>query len=247
VTRQAHALGLKVLLKPHIWLRPPEWPGSIAPRSAADWTSWFATYEAFAVHYARLAQGAGIDAFCVGNELAKTTTREEDWRRVIAAARREYKGPLTYGAEAEEVFRVPFWDALDAIGVSAYYPLVDAPSPGREALADAWRPLVERLGRLSARHRRKVVFTELGYRSAPYGAWRHWEIDDSAAVDLRAQAEAYEAFFRAVWPQPWFGGVYWWKWFSHPGHSGAWSNDFELEGKPAALVVERYWKAVPAR
>ena len=56
------------------------------------------------------------------------------------------------------------------------------------------------------------------------------------------QAEAYEAFFEAVWPQPWFGGVYWWKWFSHPGHSGAGSNDFELENKPAERVVERHYR-----
>lgn len=242
VTGQAHALGLKVMLKPHIWLRPPQWPGSIELRSEADWTAWFATYEAFATHYARLARQAGMDAFCVGNELAKTTGREADWRRVIAAVRREYAGPLTYGAEAEEAFRVPFWDALDFIGVSAYYPLVNHPSPGRAALAEAWRPLVGRLGRLSASHRRTVVFTELGYRSASHAAWRHWEITDAAPVDLRAQAEAYEAFFLAVWPQPWFGGVYWWKWFSHPGHSGPGSNDFELEGKPAELVVRRHYR-----
>jgi hypothetical protein len=245
VTRQAHGLGLKVMLKPHIWLRPPHWPGSIEPRTEAGWRAWFASYEAFAGHYARLAQEAGMDAFCVGNELARTTAREADWRRVIAAARREYAGPLTYGAEAEEVFRVPFWDALDFIGVSAYYPLVDHPSPGRAALAEAWRPVVERLARLSASHRRKVVFTELGYRSAPHAAWRHWEITDAAPVDLRAQAEAYEAFYLAVWPQPWFGGVYWWKWFSHPGHSGPGSNDFELEGKPAALVVGRHYRRAP--
>ncbi|HVR71168.1 MAG TPA: hypothetical protein VMT87_10025 [Vicinamibacteria bacterium] len=247
VTRQAHALGLKVMLKPHIWLRPPLWPGSIEPRSEADWTAWFATYEAFAVHYARLAREAGLDAFCVGNELAKTTAREAEWRRVIAAVRREYAGPLTYGAEAEEVFRVPFWDALDFIGVSAYYPLVAEPSPGRSALAEAWGPIVARLARLSASQRRKVVFTELGYRSARQGAWRHWEIEDTAPVDLWAQAEAYEAFFLAVWPQPWFGGVYWWKWFSHPGHSGPGSNDFELEGKPAELVVRRHYRRPPPR
>ena len=242
VTRQAHALGIKVMLKPHLWLRPPLWPGSIEMGSEADWAAWFAAYERFTVHYAALAREAGMDAFCVGNELAKTTGREADWRRVIAAARREYDGPLTYGADAEEAFRVPFWDALDFIGVSAYYPLVDAPSPGRQALVAAWRPLTERLAALSARHRRRVVFTELGYRSARFAAWRHWEIRDDAPVDLRAQAEAYEAFFDAVWPQAWFGGVFWWKWFSHPGHSGPWSNDFELEGKPAEDVVRRHYR-----
>jgi hypothetical protein len=244
VTRQAHALGMKVMLKPHIWLRPPLWPGSIEAGSEADWQAWFRNYEEFTGHYAALAQQAGMDVFCVGNELAKTTVRDADWRRVITVARKHYAGPLTYGAEAEEVFRVPFWDALDFIGVSAYYPLVDAPSSGRAALAQAWSPLIERLAALSARHRRKVVFTELGYRSASYGAWRHWEITDAAPVDLRAQAEAYEAFFLAVWPQPWFGGVYWWKWFSYRDHSGPASNDFEMENKPAELVVQRHYRRV---
>jgi hypothetical protein len=241
VTLQAHALGLKVMLKPHIWLRPPQWPGSIEPRSEADWAAWFDAYEEFAVHYAALAQREGMDAFCVGNELAKTTVRQAPWRRVIASARKAYAGPITYGAEGEEVFRVPFWDALDFIGVSAYYPLMSAASPGRAALAEAWQPVADRLRALSARERRRVVFTELGYRSAPFAAWRHWEIEDTSPVDLRAQAEAYEAFFQAVWGQPWFGGVYWWKWFSHPAHSGPASNDFELENKPAEAVVGRHY------
>jgi hypothetical protein len=103
VTGQAHALGLKVVLKPHIWLRPPQWPGTIELRSEADWAAWFEAYEKFAVHYAALAQREGMDAFCVGNELAKTTVRQAQWRRVIAAARQAYAGPITYGAEAEEV------------------------------------------------------------------------------------------------------------------------------------------------
>jgi hypothetical protein len=242
VTRQAHALGLKVMLKPHLWLRPPLWPGSIEPRSEADRAAWFATYRDFALHYAHLAQQEGMEAFCVGNELARLTVHEAEWRRLITAVRAEYAGPLTYGAEAEEVFRVPFWDALDFIGVSAYYPLVDVPCPGRATVVAAWQPLVDRLARLSARQRRRVVFTELGYRSAPFGAWRQWEIPDEAPVDLRAQAEAYEAFFAAVWPQPWFGGVFWWKWFSYPGHSGPGSNDFELENKPAEWVVQRHYR-----
>ncbi len=37
VTAQARALGLKVMLKPHIWLRPPAWPGSINHATDAAW------------------------------------------------------------------------------------------------------------------------------------------------------------------------------------------------------------------
>lgn len=108
----------------------------------------------------------------------------------------------------------------------------------------AWRPLVEQLDALSRETGRKIVFTELGYRSARFGAWKHWEVAEDAPADPRLQAAAYEAFFEAVWPEPWCG-VYRWKWFSHLGHSGPASNDFEFEGKPAERVVERYYSGRP--
>jgi hypothetical protein len=245
VTRQAHALGLKVMLKPHIWLRPPDWPGSIEPAGEDGWSEWFRTYREFILHYAILARMTGIDALCIGNELEKTTARSREWRSVIAAVRAAYPGPLTYGASFEEVFRVPFWDALDFIGVSAYFPLVDESSPGRARLAAAWTAVADKLAGLSAATGRKVVFTELGYRSADLGAWKQWEVPRGAPVNLALQADAYAAFFDAVWPREWMGGVYWWKWFSYSGHGGPGSNDYELEGKPAEEVVRRFYRAAP--
>ena len=186
-----------------------------------------------------------MDAFCLGNELEKTTGREREWRAIIAAVRTAYRGPLTYGASFDEVFRVPFWDALDFIGVSAYFPLVPARSPDRAALAGAWRPIEDKLAALSAARARKVVFTELGYRSADFGAWKHWEIPRSAPVNLAVQADAYAAFFEEVWPREWMAGVYWWKWFSHAGHGGPENNDYELENKPAEEIVMHYYHADP--
>ena len=62
-------------------------------------------------------------------------------------------------------------------------------------------------------------------------------------MNLAVQADAYAAFFDAVWPQDWMAGVYWWKWFSHPGHSGPESNDYELENKPAEKIVNMYYRA----
>lgn len=238
--RQARALGINVMMKPHIWLPAPHWPGSIAPLADSR-TSWFQTYEQFILHYALLSEEEGVGALCIGNELSKITAHEPEWRRLITAVRHVYSGALTYAAETDEVFRVPFWEVLDFIGVNGYWPLANAASPERRTLVEAWRPLATRLRDLSTRHGRMVVFTELGYRSAPYGVWRHWEIPRAAAVDLRVQAEAYEAFFEAVWPQRWVAGVYWWKWLSHPGHSGTNSNDFELENKPAEQVVATHY------
>jgi hypothetical protein len=155
-----------------------------------------------------------------------------------------YGGALTYGAGWNEVYEVPFWDALDFIGLSAYYPLVDGPSPDKAALARAWHPLLDRLEALSRRWRKTIVFTELGYRSADAAAWKQWEVRRDAPVNLRLQADAYAAFFDAVWPQPWFGGVYWWKWLSFPDDGGPEDNDYTPRGKPAEDVLRRYYAPV---
>ena len=42
--REAHMLGLAVLVKPHVWV-PQSWAGAIGMHSAADWQQWFANYQ----------------------------------------------------------------------------------------------------------------------------------------------------------------------------------------------------------
>ncbi|HET7437155.1 MAG TPA: hypothetical protein VFN10_20780 [Thermoanaerobaculia bacterium] len=244
VTKQAHALGMHVLMKPHIWLRNRE---AVEKWSDADHRKFVEDYAGFLDHYATVARDAGADALSIGNEVRFSTTRDEQaWRAMIAATRKVFRGPLTYGANFDEVFDVPFWDALDWIGVSAYFPLVDAPSPDRAALVKAWQPIVAKLAALSERHRKPVLFTELGYRSAQYAAWRQWEIPRDAPPDAAAQRSAYEAFFEAVWPQPWLLGVYPWKWFSYPNHGNPDGNDYDVEHKPAEEAIRAGYIA-PAR
>jgi glycosyl hydrolase family 113 len=210
VTRQAHGLALTVMLKPHLWLRPPEWPGSIDHRTEPRWKAWFASYREFILHYARLAEEVRAESFSVGNELVLTTPRERDRRKIIGAVRRVYHGRVTYGANLDEFADVPFWDARDFIGISAYFPLTKERSPSVETMIRAWQPIAEELARLSARTRRPIGFTELGYRSSDYAAAKPWEHGGSS-LNLKLQADAFEAFFLSIWPRRWFGGVYIWK------------------------------------
>lgn len=240
VARQAHGLGLTVLLKPHIWLRPPEWPGSIDHRTKREWNAWFASYREFILHYARLAAEIHAESFSVGNELVLATRHEAEWRALIAEVRRAYHGRLTYGANLDEFEDVPFWDALDFIGISAYFPLTNAASPPLDALIRAWQPIVEQLQKLSARTNRPIVFTELGYRSSDDAAAKPWE-HSGGDLNLKLQADAFEAFFRTIWRRPWFGGVYIWKWESYPNHADASDRGFAIEHKPAEEVVRRYF------
>src|SRR5688572_3862255 len=233
VTKQAHDLGIKVLLKPHIWGRGEL---DMTTWQEPEWKTWFEHYTRFIEHYAAIGRNAKVDAFCVGNEQKVASRRETEWRAMIARVRTIYRGPVTYGANFDEVFDVPFWDAVDWIGVSAYFPLVDDPSPDREALIRAWQPILARLERLSIEEKRPIVFTEIGYRSVDGAAWRQWEIPSTAPANPDAQRTAYEAFFEAVWPQPWLAGAYPWKWHSYRDHVRR-ANDYEIENKPAADVV----------
>ena len=242
VTAQAKERGIYVMLKPHIWLRPPAWVGMVAAETETDWATWFGSYRAFILHYAALARDTEIEALCIGNELRGTTHREREWRDLIAEIKGVYDGVLTYGAHAEEVWDVPFWDALDYIGVSAYYALADTPSATRAEMVTAWEPHVARLERLSTRWDRPILFTELGYRSVDFAAQYPWKFDDTTSVNLQVQADAYGAFFEAVWPEPWFAGVHWWKWASSLDDGGSAGNDdYTPRSKPAEDVLKRFY------
>lgn len=240
VTKQAHGLGMKVMLKLHVWgrteLRMEEW-------SESEWRKWFDDYGRFVEHYARLARDSNADAFCIGNEQKVSSLREREWRALIARARAIYKGPLTYGANFDEVHDVPFWDALNWIGVSGYFPLAPDAAPARETLVSAWQPVLTKLEALSRKQEKPVLFTEIGYRSVDGAAWRQWEIPRDAPANAEAQRIAYEAFFDAVWPQRWVLGAYPWKWFSYPNHGNPSGNDYDFEDKPAEEVIRRAYRA----
>jgi hypothetical protein len=251
--RLARERGVKTLLKPHLWLRQPrpgQWLDAVAMRSEADWQRWFGDYRAFLLHYARLAEREGMEALAVGTELHQAAAgREADWRRLIAEVRQVYGGRLTYCANwHREYEEVRFWDALDFIGVQAYFPLSAGPQPTLEELLRGWQEHLPALERLARRAGKPIVFTEIGYKSTPDSTVRPWEWPQRGAtppVDAETQARAYEAFFRTFWHRPWFAGVYFWKWYPKArGDEARLAADFSPQGKPAEQVLAR-WFAAP--
>lgn len=70
------------------------------------------------------------------------------WRDLIAEVRDVYPGAVTYGATFDQVERVGFWDALDAIGTTAYFPLApyDAMRPPRKSVLErSWSRVAAQL------------------------------------------------------------------------------------------------------
>ncbi|MBZ0258179.1 hypothetical protein K8I31_19090, partial [bacterium] len=160
-----HANGIKVLLKPHVDNRSGAWRGEINPSEA-----WFGSYEDYIVDWAMFAEENGCDMLSIGCEYVKTTRGtawEPQWRRIIASVREVYSGPLTYASNHGNETAIPWWDAVDYIGIDAYYPLTNEDDPTLDELRAVWQARANAIESWVERvwPDRPVIFTEIGYRS----------------------------------------------------------------------------------
>jgi hypothetical protein len=238
----ARALGIRTLLKPHLWVRHGGWSGDIAMADANEWARWFASYEAFILHYARLAESRHFEALAVGAELARATEHTAEWKRLIARVRAVYHGRLTYCANWDrEVERIGFWSDLDFIGVQAYYPLANGDHPSRAPIDESWRRIARRLEALAHRTGKPIVFTEVGFKSQSGALAEPWRWEAAGAVDTLLQRDAYASMFEALWDEPWFAGTFVWKWHPSIARHPRDPRDFTPQGKPALAVIRRYY------
>jgi len=237
--REAHWLGLKIMIKPHIayWGSPFGWRGEIDFDTDAEWRRFFSTYERWITRVAELCRDA--DAFAVGTELDRTVGQERNWRKIIAAVRETTDAPLTYSASWDRYEKIPFWDALDVIGIQAYFPVADEPTlPEPRELDDAWGRLMARLEVFAKRHDRKVVFSELGYNRSSLAAVRPWEYRVGGENAEEIQRRCLDAALRALERSDIVVGAFLWKWF--PGEAGLRGNF--IKSTPAMReVISDHW------
>ena len=238
---RAHALGLRVWLKPQVWTRG--WEGALA-FGPAGWRQFFDAYDEILLHWAILAEREGLDGLFVGHELASSTAADpERWRTLIGRARHVYAGPLTYDANWDEVARVPFWDALDLIGVSFYAPLSDRPTRDPARLRAGAAQALTALREVARRTGRPVLIAELGYPPTASAAQRPWD-GTAAPNDPELQRLCLEAAIAAMDPHEWLAGAFFWRWGSGPRGR---DDPFDPRGQPAEEVILRALKAWQGR
>ncbi len=243
----AHKQGMKVLIKPHVWVEGQGWAGDFTLTNEADWQRWEQTYSQYILTFADLAKATGADMICIGTEFRQAVKqRPAFWKRLIQQVRSRYSGPLTYAANWDEYATVPFWSQLDYIGIDAYFPLSEQATPTVAELQTAWQGPAQQLKKFSERYKKPILFTEYGYRSIDRTAGKQWELPDSwnkkGAANLMAQQNAYTALYRTFWQQPWFAGGFIWKWYdNHAASGGMQDDDYTPQHKPAeALIRHQY-------
>ena len=123
--------------------------------------------------------------------------------------------------------------------------LVPPSDSSLEAIKRRWKPIKEKLRKLSKKFNRPILFIELGVCSAKgfsAAPWTHHQT--GMQYDGGEQRRYYQATIETFWDEPWFIGFGWWAWppnlysLEEAGtHTG-----FCIYGKPAEQLVREWYK-----
>ena len=248
IINKAHEMGFKVCLKPVINCHDQMWRARIDFPDLDDsgpdqyWNKWFEFYRAFLTHYAQIATHTNCEMFCVGCEMLGTERKEEHWRETISEVKEIYKGLITYNTNhgAEEVAQ--WYDAVDYLGVSAYYELVDKPGASEEEMLKGWLSKKDKLKALSQKWNKPVMFAEVGCRSALGVAAMPWDYLNDFPYDETEQANLYSSCFKAFYNEPWFAGFFWWHWDTFLYDKSKKDLGFTIYGKKAEGVLREWYE-----
>lgn len=232
----AHEMGLQVSLKPTVNCKNGTWRAHISffdkdVPCEPKWGNWFAAYTDFQLHYAKIAQETGCEMFLAGCEMVMSEKRESEWRKLIADIKEVYSGPVSYNTDKYQEDNISWWDCVDVISSSGYYPLND------------WEQELDRIEKVVNKFRKPFFFAECGCMSTE-GASRvpnDWRVKGS--VNLQEQADWYTAMFEACRKRSWVKGfcLWDWAWKQYSSNSALTNRGYDIYGKPAQDVVKKYY------
>lgn len=237
---EAKSRGLTMMMKPHLayWGSPFSWRGAIKFPDDEDRKRFFESYATWIVALAK--QTSEADIFVVGTELKWLEPYDAEWRALIAEVRKVTKAKLTYAANWDTYAKVPFWDALDYVGIQAYFPLAQTTSADEPTLRASWQKIMSELDQFGQGLNRQIIFTELGYNRSVKAAKEPWDYrQESTAAAVAMQKLCLRVGLEtALTYQSRVAGVFLWKWFV----GAAPYENFYLNDKALVEVIAQAWR-----
>lgn len=236
-SKQAKALGFKVLLFPIVLIKKPvfkQWRGTLRPLSYDD---WYESYESLMTQTAQIATRTKADMLSIGSEYGSLDRAPKRWHHVIETIKKSYKGALMYSANWDAIDNIHFQDKLDFLGLTGYFDLTEKKNPTVEELIAVWKPLKELFFEWQKQKNIPLLFSELGYTSQDGINMHPWNYTISNVLDLQEQKDCYTAFTEVWKDEEALYGVFFYEWFGKGG------NDFSYtpRGKPALEVAKKWF------
>ncbi|MDX1762550.1 MAG: glycoside hydrolase [Christiangramia sp.] len=235
--------NLRLMMKPHIWLRNGKFTGDLKFDSEADWKKFETSYRNYLLLYAKIAEKHHMELLCIGTELYNfVKERPEFWSQLLKDIRKIYSGKLVYAENWDKADKVDIWQQLDFVGVDAYFPISEDGSPSEEEISEGWQEHKAMLEELSSDYEKPVLFTEYGYRSMDFALKEPWNSSRNISeTNHNLQARALEVLYEEFWTQDWFAGGFLWKWHQHENSGGLDNDRFTPQNKPAENTVREYY------
>ncbi len=237
IIRCAQELGLRVALKPTVNCKNGTWRAHInffdedVP-CEPKWKNWFASYADFQLHFAWIAQETGCEMFLPGCEMVQSERREEEWRDLIGKLRGAFGGLISYNTDKYQEHNVKWWDAVDVISSSGYYPVYD------------WERQLDRIEKVVRQYRKPFFFAESGCMSTAGSSMvpNDWTVRGETA--LQEQANWYSAMFDAASARAWVKGFALWSWRAdlYAPEAAFQDQGYDFYAKPAEQVIARFYR-----
>ncbi|MDE1549916.1 glycoside hydrolase family 113 [Jeotgalibaca caeni] len=235
-----HKMDLRVILKPMLNVSDGTWRAHInffdydVP-CEPKWSAWFANYKEFVNHYANIAEQTKCEMFVIGCEMVNSDRRETEWRNVIQEVRLRYSGLITYNCDKYQEDRLTWWDAVDVISSSGYYPI------------GTWPKQLDRIQKVVEREAKPFFFCEVGCASRTGAKFlpNDWALEGKP--NLKEQEDWYQDMFAHTSQRSWVSGYGLWDWKAHlyALEKVEEDMDYALYGKPAERVVKHNFSKIP--
>lgn len=259
-----HEKGMKVQLRPMLECydglgrlavtfpadgeRMPGLPRSYASR-------WFESMSLRSAYYARLAEKTGCEMFCLDSELDRIVSFNAQWKEVLAAVRAVYSGAVTSCHTLhtrvidfeKELSNPDCWlHELDMLSISDYITCADRPGLSAAEMAERMEDERELLRRIAAIYKKPVLLGESGCTSSEGSAMHPSGWAPEGRYDGEEQANYLRALLTTFWNEPWWYGLYWWKWDEQNNRpemksDPAGDKGFTVAGKPAQRVMAEWY------
>lgn len=256
--------GIEVTLRPmletqdgsgrlQVWFQPDR--ERIPGRASDHWKRWFDSMILRSRHYAKIAADTGCARYGLDSELDRTIQQADGWKACIAAVREVFSGTVTSChtthcglIDWEKQMENPnhWWRDLDELQMSCYEVGADAPGWSVEQMIEKLKPGRDRFRKIAEAYGKPISFGECGCTCSYGGAMSPSGWKGEGGYSPMEQANYLEAVLSVFWDEPWWAGVYWWKWDEQnvrPAFSSDPAGDkgFTVYGKPAGEVMKQWF------
>ena len=234
IINYAGSLGLRVFLKPMVNCRNGVWRAHInffdrEVPCEPKWSHWFSNYENYILHMAKIAQNTGCEMLSVGCELVQTERKEQYWRKLICEVRKIYSGLITYNTDKYQESEILWWDAVDVISSSGYYPI------------NEWSENLDRIEAVVKKFNKPFFFAECGCpcRTGSSNVPNDWAFE--GALNIFEQEKYYEKMFEECNKKAWIEGYCCWDWISSYTDIPVMNDGYSVYKKPACKVIRSFY------